>query len=244
MFTGLVQELGEIVRVNDGAEGRRLLVRAPRIGSALRPGDSVAINGVCQTVSGPPRDEAFEVVAVTETLRRTTFAALRPGSAVHLEAALRLGDPLGGHWVNGHVDAQGSIREIRRQGPDVAFAVSLPESIALYVVEKGSIAIDGVSLTVGEVGRSEFRVYIIPETQRRTLFGRYRVGDAVNLEADVLAKYVERMIRGPERDRPGQAPAWGDAADAGGGSGGESGGGSGGGSAARRILEEWERGAS
>ena len=217
MFTGLIQEMGEIVRVHDGADGRRLRVRAPGLAGGLRAGDSVAINGVCQTVSGPPGDGVFEVVAVAETLRRTTFASLRAGSPVHLEAALRLGDPLGGHWVNGHVDAQGTIREIRREGDDVTFVISLPDAIAPYVVEKGSIAIDGVSLTVGEVGRGAFRVYLIPETLRRTRFGAYRVGEAVNLEADVIAKYVEQMVRGRKPD---------------------------GGGAVGRILEEWERGAS
>jgi riboflavin synthase len=221
--------MGEILRVTDGADGRRLRVRAPSLAAALRAGDSVAINGVCQTVSGPPRDGAFEVVAVAETLRRTTFGALGAGAPVHLEAALRVGDALGGHWVNGHVDARGEIREIRREGDDVAFVITLPPAIAPYVVEKGSIAVDGVSLTVGQVSAREFRVYIIPETRQRTLFGRYRVGDAVNLEADVLAKYVEKILLG----RGGMSGAGGHRTDQ-----------SAAPDAARRILEEWERGAS
>jgi riboflavin synthase len=195
VFTGLIQELGTLIRADSAPEGRRLRIRAPGTASSLRSGDSVAVNGVCQTVTGPVASGVFETTAVPETLRRTTLGALHAGARVQLELPLRPGDRLGGHWVNGHVDAVASILEIRPGGRDAAFRMALPSAIAPYVVEKGSIAVDGVSLTVGEVDARSFRVYIIPETLERTLFGAYRVGDRVNLEADLLAKYVERILR-------------------------------------------------
>jgi riboflavin synthase len=180
-------------------------------------------------VSGPPHGGLLDVVAVAETLRRTTFGSLRPGAVLQLEPPLRLGDPLGGHWVNGHVDVTAAIHGIHRDGREFVFTIALPEAIAPYVVEKGSIAVDGVSLTVGAVGASDFRVYIIPETRARTLFGRYHAGDVVNLEADVLAKYVERILLTRGAERSGLAGAKEPPPSA---------------SAARRILEEWERGGS
>jgi riboflavin synthase len=147
--------------------------------------------------SGPePPPRWFEVIAIPETLARTTFSDLRPGSRVNLERPLRVGDRLGGHWVQGHVDATGSIEEVRTDGGDRAYAIAAPASLARYLVEKGSIAVDGVSLTIGTVhdtpGGARFWVHIIPETLRRTTFGAYRVGDRVNLEVDILAKYILR----------------------------------------------------
>jgi riboflavin synthase len=206
MFTGLIEEIGEVRSVADQSAGRRILLRASAVMPGMARGDSVAVNGVCQTVAALIEPDSFAVIAVEETMRRTTFGSLRSGSRVNLERPLRLGDRLGGHWVNGHVDGTGRILETRRTGRDLGFCISTPPGLARYTVEKGSIAVDGVSLTLGEVNSRGFWVYIIPETRERTLFGRYRVGDSVNLEVDILAKYVERALRaGSLEDR--QAPA-------------------------------------
>ena len=224
MFTGLIEEMGEVVRAVDEAGGRRLRVHAPRVARDLERGASVAINGVCQTVTTLPGPDQFEVLAVAETLRRTTIAGLAAGRHVNLELSLRAGDRLGGHWVNGHVDCTTTIEEMRRSGADARFLFGLPPVLARYVVEKGSIAVDGVSLTVGGVTPSTFEVFVIPETRARTLFGRYAVGDRVNLEADILAKYVEGALGlDPLRDAPRAAAAWGS-------------------ESARRVFEAWERG--
>jgi riboflavin synthase len=219
VFTGLIEEVGEITEVLDRADGRHLRVRAPRIGPDLVPGASVAVSGVCLTVTALPAPARFEVTAVGETLRRTTVGSLGPGRRVNLERPLRVGDRLDGHWVNGHVDATGRIVEARREGQDVSFRISLPGGLGRFVVEKGSIAVDGVSLTVGGVDAGSFRVHIIPETLERTLFRTYREGDEVNIEADILAKYAAKALG----SRAGsEAAGWGPQA--------------------RGILEAWERG--
>jgi riboflavin synthase len=196
VFTGLIEEMGEITGVAEGADGRCLRVRAAKVAPTLGPGASVAVNGVCQTVTGLPGPAEFEVIAVGETLRRTTLGSFRPGRRVNLERPLRIGDRLDGHWVNGHVDGKGRILEVGRHGRDVSFRVALPDGLGRYVVEKGSIAVDGVSLTVGEVDAGSFRVYVIPKTREVTLFGTYRAGDEVNIEADILAKYAAKAMAG------------------------------------------------
>lgn len=236
MFTGLIEELGEITGVADGADGRCLRVRAAKVVSTLVPGASIAVNGVCQTVTGLPGPAEFEVIAVGETLRRTTLGLFRPGLRVNLERPLRIGDRLDGHWVNGHVDGKGRILEVRRQGRDVSFRVALPDSLGRYVVEKGSIAVDGVSLTVGEVDAGSFRVYVIPKTREVTLFGTYRAGDEVNVEADILAKYVEKTMAGSGVDaEAAEAPRGAAAAGRTNASGTW-------GPQARGVFEGWERG--
>lgn len=197
MFTGLVEELGAIELAEVIPEGLRLRVRALRSLEGLTRGDSIAMNGVCQTVvQTAPR--CFDVIAVAETLRRTNFGKLSAGSEVNLERPLRVGDRLGGHFVLGHVDGTGEILERRDETDDLSFRIGLPEEISAYVVEKGSIAVDGVSLTVGKLreegATTSFWVHIIPETKASTLFGRYRLGDRTNLEVDILAKHVERLL--------------------------------------------------
>jgi len=192
MFTGLVQDLGTVERVVPGA------VTDVTIATALphadfAHGESIACDGVCLTVVefSPGR---FRVQAAPETLRRSTLGEWRAGTRVNLEKALRVGDRLGGHWVQGHVDGVATVLEVRADGGSRVMTFSLPDVLAPYFVEKGSVCIDGVSLTLTAVGGDRFSVMLIPETQVRTTLGQKAVGAKVNLEADVIGKYVARMM--------------------------------------------------
>ncbi|MGW3897070.1 riboflavin synthase [Micromonospora profundi] len=194
MFTGIVEELGEIVGVTPTADDSALVaVRGPLVTSDARHGDSIAVNGVCLTVV-EAADGVFTADVMGETLRRSALGALRAGDPVNLERAAALGSRLGGHLVQGHVDGVGEVisREPAEQWETARFR--LPAALARYVVEKGSITIDGVSLTVAEVGADEFAVGLIPTTLKLTTLGAKGVGDPVNLEVDVVAKYVERLL--------------------------------------------------
>ena len=185
MFTGLVREVGTVVSFEDG----RIRVESS-IAAAV--GDSVAIDGVCLTVvDGDRKTLAFD--AVPETLARTTLGRLGPGTPVNLEPALRAGEPLGGHYVQGHVDGVGRIRSVEVEGDGRRVWIDAPEALLRYCVEKGSIAVDGVSLTVAELDDAGFAVALVPAHARGDHARRSRPGDEVNLEADVLAKYVERL---------------------------------------------------
>jgi riboflavin synthase len=186
MFTGIVEELGELVEVGE----RTLTVRGGLVTSDLRPGDSIAINGVCLTAV-EVEGSAFTADVMAETRRRSALGALAPGDPVNLERAATAATRLGGHLVQGHVDGVGTILDA---APELR--VSLPPGMARYVVEKGSISVDGVSLTVVEVTEQWFRVSLIPTTLRLTTLGRKRAGDPVNLEVDVIAKYVEKFVAG------------------------------------------------
>ncbi|MET8308029.1 riboflavin synthase [Micromonospora sp. NBC_00389] len=202
MFTGIVEELGEIVRVTATAGDSALVaVRGPLVTSDARHGDSIAVNGVCLTVV-EVADGTFTADVMGETLRRSALGALRPGDPVNLERAAALGSRLGGHLVQGHVDGVGELisREPAEQWETVRFR--LPAALSRYVVEKGSITIDGVSLTVAEVGADQFAVGLIPTTLKLTTLGAKGVGDPVNLEVDVLAKYVERLLGARLTDGP------------------------------------------
>ncbi len=186
MFTGLVREVGRVVSCENG----RLRVES-HLSAAI--GDSVAIDGCCLTVvEGDGPTLAFDVVP--ETLRRTTLGRLEPSSPVNLEPALRAGEPLGGHYVQGHVDAVGRVRSVEPEGEGRRVWVEGPESVLRYCAEKGSIALDGVSLTIAELAADAFAVALVPHTLAETTLGSLRPGDEVNLEADVLAKYVERLV--------------------------------------------------
>ncbi|MFG2103888.1 riboflavin synthase [Micromonospora echinaurantiaca] len=194
MFTGIVEELGEVVRVTETAGDSALVaVRGPLVTSDARHGDSIAVNGVCLTVVDVS-DGIFTADVMGETLRRSALGALRPGDPVNLERAAALGSRLGGHLVQGHVDGVGEVlsREPAPQWETVRFA--LPPALARYVVEKGSITVDGVSLTVADAGPDWFAVGLIPTTLKLTTLGARGVGEPVNLEVDVLAKYVERLL--------------------------------------------------
>ncbi len=192
MFSGLVEEKGRVVRVRRTAEGIRVRVAASFAGD-LRRGESVSLNGVCQTVVDADT-EAFEVEAVAQTLSVTTLGALRAGAEVNLERAVRAGDRLGGHFVTGHVDGVGRVEVLVRDGGGARLVVRLPEGLGRYVVPRGSIAIDGVSLTAAAVTGERVEIALIPETLRATLAGGYRAGAEVNVEADVLAKHQEKLL--------------------------------------------------
>lgn len=198
MFTGIVKELGEVAEVVASAEGARLSIRAPQLAARVQVGDSVAVNGVCLTVV-QQQEGLLYFDAVQETLRRSNLGALRRGERVNLEDALRAGEPMGGHFVQGHVDTTGMVRQLTPQGNAVVMTVHVGEEWSRYVVPKGSVAIDGVSLTVVDVGRDEFSVWLIPHTRAVTTLGRRQVGDRVNVEFDVLAKYVEKLLQAMER---------------------------------------------
>ncbi|TML69758.1 MAG: riboflavin synthase [Actinobacteria bacterium] len=193
MFTGIVREQGQVVSAEAGGAGVRLVVDAPVTAGAVAVGDSVSISGVCLTVTAAANGSlAFDVVH--ETLNRTAFGDLAPGTPVNVEPALRAGDPLGGHYVQGHVDGVGRIRRIDPEGDGRRVWIDPPSELERYLVEKGSVAIDGVSLTVAQLDESGFAVALIPHTLAVTTLGGRAAGDLVNLEVDVLAKYVERLV--------------------------------------------------
>ena len=191
MFTGIVVELGEVTGVEHHGDAAGLTIRGSTEGVAL--GESIAVNGVCLTVTGI-LGGTFTADVMGETLNRSGLGALTPGDPVNLERSVRLADRMGGHLVQGHVDATATIISRTPAGHWDQVRISLPGSIARYVVEKGSIAVDGVSLTVSALGDGWFEVGLIPETLKRTTLGTRKPGDVVNLEVDVIAKYVERLL--------------------------------------------------
>jgi riboflavin synthase len=192
VFTGLVQDLGTVAAVETGAAGVRLAVRTGLIGE-IAEGDSVAVNGVCLTATRIA-DGHFSADVMHETLRRSSLAEAREGTPVNLELPLRPTDRLGGHVVQGHVDGLGTVRALREDGFSRVVEIAAPPELLRYVVEKGSIAVDGVSLTVADVDEESFSVALIPETLERTNFGNAVPGTPVNLEVDVFAKYVEKLV--------------------------------------------------
>jgi riboflavin synthase len=192
MFTGLVQGLGSVTGVEQTADGVRLTVATP-LAAELQPGDSVAVNGVCLTAVDPGA-ERFTADVMHETLRRSSLAAAAPGAQVNLELPLRAHDRLGGHVVQGHVDGLGTVAEVAEDGFARRIRVTAAPDLLRYVVEKGSIAVDGVSLTVAAVDDESLTVSLIPETLDRTSLGSAVPGRTVNLEVDVLAKYVEKLV--------------------------------------------------
>ena len=194
MFTGIVEELGEVVAVEDLAQASRLTVRGPLVTSDAGHGDSIAVNGVCLTVV-TNHGGAFTADVMAETLHRSSLGALAAGSPVNLERAVRASDRLGGHVVLGHVDGTGLLLEVRPAEHWTVVTVSLPGDLGRYVVEKGSITVDCVSLTVSAVGPDWFDISLIPTTLGRTTLGSKGPGDPVNLEVDILAKHVEKLLQ-------------------------------------------------
>jgi riboflavin synthase len=195
VFTGIVETVGRVVAIEPQGEKTRLVLEAPAVTDALPIGASVAVNGACLTVVEVQGGcVAFE--AVRETLERSSLGGLRVGSKVNLERAMRADARLDGHIVQGHVDGTGTVSETREEGESVVMRVAAPPEVLRYVVEKGSITVDGVSLTVVSVGDEGFSVSLIPTTLEATTLGRRAVGDRVNIEVDILAKYVERLLAG------------------------------------------------
>jgi riboflavin synthase len=197
VFTGIVREIGVVEALEAAEAGRRLLVRAPETAAGAAVGDSVAVNGVCLTAVAAD-DGVLAFDAVPETLRRSSLGRLAVGAHVNVEPALRAGEPLGGHFVQGHVDGVGRVRRADAEGIEVEAG----EEVLRYCVEKGSIAVEGVSLTIAGLGSGSFAAALVPHTRSATTLGVLAAGDEVNLEADVLAKHVERLL---ERMRPDPA---------------------------------------
>lgn len=195
MFTGIVEELGEVVTIERGEASAAVRIRGPLVTEDAGDGDSIAVNGVCLTVTSV-EDGTFTADVMEETLQRSSLGVLRPGAPVNLERPLTLQSRLGGHLVQGHVDGTATI--VRRTPGESweLVEISLPPDLNRYVVEKGSITVDGVSLTVAALGEGTFTVSLIPATLALTTLGRKQPGDPVNLEVDVVAKYVEQMMRG------------------------------------------------
>ena len=203
MFTGIIEELGTVERVTRGRVSAVLAIRAEAILSDLKIGDSVAVNGVCLTATSLT-GHGFTADVMHETLDRSALAGLGPGSPVNLERAMAANGRFGGHIVAGHVDGVGTIAAIEKDDNAIWFTITAPAQVLRYVVEKGSIAIDGISLTVARVETDRFAVSVIPHTAAVTLLGLRRTGDRVNLESDLVGKYVERLLR-PAPEEKGQS---------------------------------------
>ena len=198
MFTGIIEETGTVEKVARGKDAITLVVRAGKAVRGLKIGGSLAVNGCCLTatkISARGKSRLVQFDLLIETWRRTNFQFLKTGSLVNLERPLRAGDELGGHFVTGHIDATGKILRWEPSGSDHVLDIAAPENVMRYVIEKGSIAIDGMSLTVAEVNTDSFRVWIIPHTFEVTNLRRRKAGEMVNLEADLLGKYAEKFIR-------------------------------------------------
>ncbi|MEU9984757.1 riboflavin synthase [Streptomyces sp. NPDC050856] len=193
MFTGIVEELGEVTAVEELGDASRFRLRGPLVTDGAKHGDSIAVNGVCLTVVDTA-DGEFTADVMAETLKRSSLGALRPGSRVNLERPMAVGGRLGGHIVQGHVDGTGTVVAREPSENWEMVTVSLPPELSRYVVEKGSITVDGVSLTVVDAAPDHFTISLIPTTLALTTLGVKQPGDPVNLEVDVIAKYVERLL--------------------------------------------------
>jgi riboflavin synthase alpha subunit len=199
MFTGIVRERGRVLRADGGPEGLSLELEAPETAALSAVGDSVSIGGACLTVTSVA-DGRLAFHAVPETIQRSSLGRLQPGAEVNLEPALRAGDPLGGHYVQGHVDAVGTVRSLDPEGDGARLWVDAPAGVLRYCVDKGSITVEGVSLTIAGLDDDGLAIALVPHTLEATTLGTLTPGDSVNLEVDVLAKYVEKLVR---TDGPG-----------------------------------------
>jgi riboflavin synthase alpha subunit len=199
MFTGIVRERGRVVRADGGPDGLSLELDAPATAALSSVGDSVSIAGACLTITSVA-DGRLTFHAVPETLERSSLGGLRAGAEVNLEPALRAGEPLGGHYVQGHVDAVGTVRSLEPEGEGARLWVDAPRDLLRYCVDKGSIAVEGVSLTIAGLDGDGFAIALVPHTLEATSLGGLGPGDAVNVEVDVLAKYVEKLV---QSDGPG-----------------------------------------
>ena len=201
MFTGIVEEVGTVEGIRRGSRSAVLGLRARAVLEDLKLGDSVAVNGVCLTVVSL-ESGGFSADVMHETLSRSTLGELRPGSPVNLERAMAANGRFGGHIVAGHVDGTGRITRLRRDDNAVWYTLQAGPEVLRYVVEKGSVAVDGISLTVAQVGQDWFSVSVIPHTASATVLGQRRAGDRVNLECDIIGKYVEKLLRPAQGQSP------------------------------------------
>ena len=201
MFTGIIEELGVVEAMEDQGDAVRLTLRGPQVTADARLGDSISVNGCCLTVARR-EGETFTADVMRETLDKTSLGVLEPGARVNLERAVTATTRLGGHIVQGHVDGTGSVVRRRASEHWEVVEVSLPAGLSRYLVDKGSVTVDGVSLTVVTAGDDSFTVSLIPETLARTTLGLKQAGDPVNLEVDVIAKYVERLVTPHVKDLP------------------------------------------
>jgi len=193
MFTGIIEEKGTIQGISRGAKSSKLTIQGKVIFGDLKLGDSVAVNGVCLTVSDFA-EKTFMADVMFETLKRSSIGELKVGSHVNLERAMPANGRFGGHIVSGHIDGTGTISAIKKEDNAILYTIKTPESIMKYIVEKGSIAIDGISLTIAGIGADNFTVSIIPHTAKETTLSEKAIGDIVNLENDVIGKYVEKLL--------------------------------------------------
>jgi riboflavin synthase len=193
MFTGIIEEIGKVEGISKQGRNLKLRIKASKILNDLKVGDSININGACQTVITADGN-SFTVEAVEETLRKTNLSELKRNDAVNLERAARLSDRLGGHLLTGHIDCVGEIKSITKREGSSLYEFQLPEKFLIYLVEKGSVAVDGISLTVVEVKGNSFNVSIIPFTLENTVLGKKKLGDVVNIETDLIGKYVESIL--------------------------------------------------
>ena len=200
MFTGIVEDIGTVAAVKRRSKESTITFRVRKIDPrGIVTGESISVSGACLTVTSVEGD-TFTIDASRETLSRTSLRKLRAGQAVNLERSLRAGDRMGGHIVSGHVDGVGKVKLKKKRGGSVEFTFTAPESVLKYIVEKGSVAVDGVSLTVNSVKSGEFTVNIIPYTLAETTFGSLRTGSPVNIECDIIGKYVEKLMTGKRDD--------------------------------------------
>lgn len=204
MFTGIVEEMGTVLSIKNESQAHVLQIKGQVVLEDLKIGDSVAVNGVCLTVSSLG-GSFFTADMMNETLGRSGMGSLRPGDRVNLERAMAANGRFGGHMVSGHIDDTGSITQIRRDGNAIWYTISAPPQVMAYIVEKGSVAIDGISLTVASVGRDGFSVSVIPHTAKSTVLGGKASGDSVNLETDMVAKYIKKYVCGGMENTPAKS---------------------------------------
>lgn len=197
MFTGLIEEIGTVYSIKKGIKSAQIVIKAKKILKDIKLGDSISTNGVCLTVVDYS-DDSFTVDVMPETMRKTNLKNLRQGSSVNLERALKLGDRLGGHIVTGHIDSVGIIRAIEKEDNANWVSIEAPKEVLKYVINKGSIAVDGTSLTVAHVDGRIFKVSIIPLTREKTTLLSKKIGEEVNLECDIVGKYIERLMLNSE----------------------------------------------
>lgn len=200
MFTGIVEEIGEIVAISKGIQSSRLTIKGNLVFQDAKLGDSIAVNGVCLTVADMTSN-TFTADVMAETIRRSSLGALKKGSKVNLERAMSAEGRFGGHIVSGHIDGIGTISEMKKEENAVWVTIEAPSHVLRYIVEKGSIAIDGISLTVAYIDQEGFKVSIIPHTGSETILLTKKKGDIVNLECDVIGKYVEKLISTPKEEK-------------------------------------------